>query len=177
MSRHLLAFVALVLVACGGVYQLPDPPPEGERASIHIDPAAEERESAARYIEARRTLVALYEALGGEDWDGAIQLLSTETRLLLSDGGNGDAAQTLGTGRLASGNRTYAFTPIDLLLVANPDGMEDSIPGESENETPRRKELFLVSGDETRRVVLILEADAWVLHYRRLPVERLDRVE
>lgn len=177
MSRILVALLAVALGACSGVYELPDPPPEDERASVQIDPAAEERESAARYIDARRTLVALYEALGAESWDDAIALVSTETRLLLSDGGGGDAAETLAVGRLTVGGRTYGFEPIDLLLLRDPDGMEDSVVGESENETPRRKELFLVSAEETRRVVLILEADQWVVHFRRLPVDRLDRIE
>jgi hypothetical protein len=177
MSRILLLLVCAALAACGGIYTLPEAPAEEERATVHLDPAAEEREAAARYTEARRTLVALYEALGGSRWTDAIELLSIESRLLLSAGGSGNAAESLENGVLTIDGSDYRFDPIDLLLMHTPDAMEDSVPGESESETARRKEVFLVTAEEARRVVLILEADQWRVHLRRLPIERLDRAE
>ena len=177
MSRLPLLLVCASLAACGGIYTLPEAPAEADRAPVNLDPAAEERESAARYTEARRSLVALYEALGGERWSDAVELLSVETRLLFSEGGDGDAAESLSSGVLSLNGDEYAFDPIDLLLMHSPETMEDSVPSETESETARRKEVFLIAAEETRRVVLILEADQWRVHLRRLPLERLERVE
>jgi hypothetical protein len=144
---------------------------------VHLDPASEQRESDARYTEARRTLVSLYETLGGERWEDAVDLLSVETRLLLSAGGTGNAAESLAAGTLTIGEVDYRFDPTDLLLMHDPDAMEDSVVGETESETSRRKEVFLVNAEETRRVVLIQEADQWRVHLRRIPADRLDRAE
>jgi hypothetical protein len=83
----------------------------------------------------------------------------------------------LGEGRLELGGASYSFDPIDLFLMEDPEQMEDAVVGEAEAESSRRKDVFLVSGDETRRVVLLNEADEWRVHVRRLPLSRLTLVE
>ncbi len=178
MFRRISVLVLpFVLVACTRVYTLPEAPPEDQRVSVQVDPAQEERESAARYLEARRTLVALYEAFGVDDWERAASLLSVETRLLLSAGGDGAAETALASGTLQLNGASYEFDPIDLFLMESPEAMEDSVVGEDETESSRRKVVFLVNGDEVRRVVLVHEADEWRVHVRRLPLARLTLAE
>lgn len=175
--RISVVVIPLLLVACTQVYTLPEAPPLDQRVSVHVDPAQEERESAARYLEARRTLVSLYEAFGAEDWARATELLSVETRLLLSAGGDGNPETSLASGRLILDGASFRFDPTDLFLMENPEEMEDWIAGEEEVESSRRKEVFLRNGEEVRRVVLVNEADEWRVHVRRLPLSRLTLVE
>ena len=149
--------VLFVLAACNRVYDLPDPPPESERASVALDPAEEHRQDGERYVAARRSLLELYEALDGERWDDATELLSTETQLLLSSGGSGDAAAALAAGQVTVSGESYAFDPVNLFLLANPDASEDSWEGEEENET----------GIKLPYVVTVVEASGAVVGVRR----------
>lgn len=171
----LAATCAAATLSCGAVYKLPEPPPASEQGPVALDPSEERQRSEARYIEARRTLVALYAALDGEEWDAAVELLSHETRLLLASGGSGSDVEALAAGAVTVDGVRYAFDPVDLFLLADPEGFEDSLEDEEEAETGRRKEVFVVRGDEHRRVVVIDEGGSWRLHMRRWPIELLRR--
>jgi hypothetical protein len=165
----------LALPACGGIYRLPEPPPESERASVELDPVQEQSASDARYLEARRVLVELYSRLSDARWDESLELLSQETRVLLGGGDSASAGAALASGEVVVRGRAYAFDPIELFLLPDPSGFVDSVVGEVENETPRRKEIFINGADEPRRVVMILEGGAWRLHMRSWPMEYLER--
>lgn len=169
--------IALAVFAsgCGGVYQLPAPPPTEERGPVALDPSEEERLSGERYLAARRVIVALYSALEAQRWDEATELLSQETRLLLAAGGIGSDVDALAAGRVSIDGRTYAFDPVELFLLPGADSFEDRVEGEEEHESGRRKEVFLVADETLRKVVLIDEGGAWRLHMRRWPMEYLQR--
>ena len=160
-------------MACGGrIYELPPPPADDARRSVTLDPAEERRLDAERYTEARRTVLGLMAALEGGDWASAVALLSQETRLLLSGGSGLDPAAALDAGRI--GDESYAFDPVDLFVLRDISRFEDDWEGFEENETDRRKEIFLVTADEqVRRVIVIREGDAWVVHMPRWPRDLL----
>ena len=164
--------------SCGpAIYEIPAPPPEEEWTDRQLDPSAEEEASAERYAEARRAVLALYEALQEGDYEAAYYMLSNETRILLDTYGGGVGDEALANGLLEVDGTTYAFDPVDLLLMPEPASFEDSVRGEEENETSRRKEIFIFDADEAyRRVVVIREADEWVIHAPRVPTDRLDVV-
>ena len=165
----------LLASACSGpLYQLPEPLAVEQARDISMDRAAERERDAARFVDARRAMLGLYESLGAEDWDAAVAHLSQETRVLLSAGGEGDAATTLATGELVLGGTLYSFAPIDLLLMDAPQEMLDVLPGAQDVETDRRKVIHLMRQDgETRAVVMILEGDAWRVHVPAMPRERV----
>ena len=142
-----------------------------------LDPAEEDRRAAERFAETRRVVLELYEAFEAEAWVAAVEILSNETRILLAGGANEGAADALATGQVVLDGDAYRIDPVELFLLADPDGFEDTVEGEQENETSRRKEIFIVSGEVERRVVLIEEGGAWRVHLRRLPIERLIRGE
>lgn len=173
---HVLAPLAAALtIACGGVYQLPPPPPAELQGPVTLDPSEEERLGAARFEEARRAVLSLYEALGAERWADAVSMLSQETRLLLSSGGSASAEQALAAGVVTVDGQSYGFDPVALFLLPGVERFEDEYEDEEEAETGRRKEIFLVAGEEVRKVVLIDEAGQWRLHMRRWPIDRLQR--
>ena len=177
MSRTLIALFATLWVssACSGpLYQLPEPLAESEARDISMDRSAERERDAARFVEARRARLSLYEALGASVWDAAAALLSQETRVLLSGGGAGDVATALATGQLVLNNTRYSFDPVDLLLMDAPQEMLDNLPGEEDVETDRRKVIHLMNRDgDTRAVVLIFEGSAWRVHVPAMPRERV----
>lgn len=173
LRATLFVFLAGSAFACQRVYELPAPPPEGARARVTLDPSEEQRLSEEAFLEARRTVLALYEALGAGEWEAASTLLSNETRLLLSGGDGVGAADVLAAGTITSNGTSYAFDPVALLLLPAPDGFEDTMEGEDEAETSRRKEIFATAGDDYRKIVLIEEGGSWRVHMRRLPLGRL----
>ncbi len=170
--RSLLLFVSVFLVtACGGsVYHLPDAPPEEARRAVSLDPTVEEQMNMDLFNEARRTVLSLYQALGAGDGERAYGLLSNETRLLLDEWSGGQGEVALAEGMLSRDGEQWAIDPVSLLLVADPVRFDDSMDGQTESETSRRKEIFITSGsDEVRRVVVILEAEEWKVHMLRIP--------
>ncbi len=173
MRIAVAAFVVSVSAAACSPYQLPDPPAVEDRGEVALNPAVEQRLSAERFSEARRTVLSLYEALEAERWDDAAALLSNETRLLLSEGGTADATAALAAQEVTLNGVRYGFDPVDLFLLEGPESFEDDWQQEEQAETGRRKEIFIVAGEEFRRVVLIHEGDAWLVHMRRWPTDRL----
>ncbi|MCB9531085.1 MAG: hypothetical protein H6698_01550 [Myxococcales bacterium] len=154
--------------ACHPVYRLPDPPPREAWAHVEIDPSAARVQSDEAFTAARRVLVSLYEAAGAGEWATFAEGLSAETRVTLGGGNAANAESALAAGRVTVGGREWAFEPIGLLLPPNPTGFSDTRAGEHEEESARRKEVFVESGDEARRVVMIWEGDAWRVHVPRL---------
>lgn len=169
--------LCLVVFATGcrrDLYVLPDPPPAESWERVELDPSIEQRQFGERYVEARRVVIAFADAIRGERWADAWSMLSMETRLLLdnSTGGRGEAA--FEDGRIRSDGAWYAFDPVDVFLIPNLTRFEDSVAGETENETTRRHELFVFDAEEQfRRVVVIREGDQWLIHSPRWPRERL----
>jgi hypothetical protein len=169
--------LALVLGSCGGsriAYRLPLPPGQDAARTVSLDPTAQALQETERFQTARRALLDWYDAMAREDVQAAWERLSFETRLLLDDwsGGQGDVA--LRTGVLERQGQRWSFDPLDLLAARQPERIVDDVPGQSQQETARRKELFLqLAGGEVRRVVMILEADQWRIHSPRIPTDRL----
>jgi hypothetical protein len=169
--------VLALATACGGTslrYELPPPVPPDERSVVTLDPSEQERNEAARFLEARSSVLAFYDALQRADFDAAFALLSNETRILLDTWAEGDGVAALRVGRLAQAAETYDFDPRDLFAVADPVRFADEPEEGTDTESARRKEIHVFDADGTdRRIVLILEGDQWVIHQPRIPVERL----
>jgi hypothetical protein len=178
MRILLLLLPTIFLTACGSsAYHLPDVPSEEARRSVSLDPTVEEEESAERFNAARRTVLALYQALGASDGEAAYELLSNETRLLLDEWSDGNGDVALQDGLLSRDGTTWSFDPVEMLLLPDPVLFEDEVDGETESETARRKEIFITAGnDDVRRVVVILEAEQWKVHMLRIPQTALTRV-
>lgn len=168
-----ILFIALIALAACSPYALPDPPPETERGAVTLNPSEAQRESTERFAEARRTILSLYETLETADWEAASALLSHETKLLLGQGDASQASAALASGRVTVEGASYDFDPLTLFLIPSPDAFEDDWEEAEQHETSRRKEVFIVSGEDSRRVVVIYEADAWRLHLREWPMDRL----
>lgn len=171
MRILLLLIPAFFMAACGGsAYHLPDAPPEDARRVVSLDPTVEEQASIDMFNAARRTVLALYQALGADDGEAAYALLSNETRLLLDEWSGGQGEVALSDGQLSRNGEQWSFDPVELLLIDDPIRFDDTMDGQSESETARRKEIFITAGnDEVRRVVVILEADQWKVHMLRIP--------
>jgi hypothetical protein len=170
-------FALLAVAACGPrLVALPDPVPPAERVAVELDPSADAALDEGRALEARRAVLAAYDAVAASDWEALWELLSHETRALLDSVGEGDGRAALAEGRLVQGGRTWTFTPMELLLASGVADIVDDTVGEPEIESARRKELDLVSAEGARRrVVVIREADQWRLHMPRIPTDRLTR--
>lgn len=118
-----------------------------------------------RFYAAQAALRAFYTALASGDGDTAFSLLSHETRLLLDHGSEGDGEAALIEGRVTIDGTEWTFDPVGLFVGPSPVDWRDTMPGESESESARRKEIFVVSSDDSvRRVVMIFEGDAWRVH-------------
>lgn len=178
-SILLSTFVAALALACGpSIYDLPAPPSDDERRTVSLDPTERRQADGEAYVAARATTLALYQALSNEDWSTAWDLLSNETRLLLDTGSNGRGVEALAEGRIALEGNTWAFDPVEVFLLPGMVRFDDQVEGEAENETARRKEIWVADRDgNQRRVVVIREGDLWRVHVPRVPVERMQRVE
>lgn len=178
MSRPLSLILAMLLAglgACrGAVYVLPDPVAPELARDVSTDPAEERTRDAERYLEARQTILALYDALANGRWDEAAELVSSETAVLLSEGGQASARETLASGTLTLGERSYLFDPVELLLLPGVRSMDDAPPEGVDEESERRKVVHLISEDGRRAVVVIREGDAWRLHMPTLPEGRVE---
>jgi hypothetical protein len=169
--------VLLLLTACSGTalrYELPPPVPPDERNAVTLDPSAQERNEAGRFLDARSAVLAFYDALQREDFDAAFDRLSNETQLLLNTWADGDGVSTLRLGLLEQDTESYEFDPRTLFVVENPVQFSDEPAEGTDTESARRKEIHVLDADgTTRRIVLILEGDQWVIHQPRIPTERL----
>jgi hypothetical protein len=163
----LLLLLALALPACGrGLYDLPDPPPRDEWRRHSLDPAEDEARSHQAFLAAQGSVLAFLEAMRESRWEAAYEVLSNETRILLDDlSPNGRGETVLAEGRVVREGAEYRLDPVDLFVIADLDALLDEMPGEREQETYRRKEIWArSSAGDVRRLVLIYEDDAWRLH-------------
>ena len=95
-----------------------------------------------------------------------LPLMSQETQAFFEDASNGaGAVAALETGELVVDGKTTPFDPVADLLIDDLRDLRDDFAGQSEAETPRRKELYAIAGDgRARKLVFIFEADAWRFH-------------
>lgn len=167
--------VALSSSACRrAVYVLPDPVPPEEARDVSTNPAEERARDAERFVAARQAILALYDALANERWSDASALLSSETQVLLSDGGSGDPEATLAAGVLEVRGERYGFDPIELLLLPGLRSMDDAPAEGSDEESDRRKVVHLTALDGMRAVIVIREGDAWNIHLPSVPPDLVE---
>ena len=167
----LIVLIAFAVTACASnPYQLPPPPPEDQWIDDAADPKAEERKREMLYLEARTTILGLFNLLSNQRYEEASKMVSSETRDFLTGGGNLEFADVLASGKLELGNgEVVELNPVSTLVAPDLTGMVDSVEGIGENETDSRKELFVPVEGGFQRVVMIKEGGAWVLHRTRLP--------
>jgi hypothetical protein len=153
--------------ACGETsYRLP-PPSQSEQRDVAADPAEQAEQERSRYLEARASLLRLYEMLSENRFEDAEQLLSQQTRDFLAYGSEaGDPSTVLSNGRLIlPDGRSVEFDPVELLIGAKIQRITDSLEGVEEHETRSRRELFVVDAEgQSHQVVMISEGGRWVLH-------------
>lgn len=167
-------FACLILTACGGVAELPPPAAVEDRAHVDLDRVAGEEAEADRFAEARRAILALYDALAREDFAAVYEGLSHETRALLDSLSNNDGVGLLQSEVLTQDGQRYSFETADLLLLSSVDEITDDTEGEPAVESARRKEIDLINSEGSRRrVILIFEGDSWRLHMPRIPTTLL----
>ncbi|MEO1268328.1 MAG: hypothetical protein AAFX99_09530 [Myxococcota bacterium] len=170
-----LGLVMMLLSGCGlGLYELPDPPPQEEWTAVSLVPGEDRRDSRKMYVEASAAAMDLYTSLLEKNWEGAWELLSSETRSALSFGHGGkDGKKVLSQGiyegkpskDFPEAKSSFRFDPVDHFVVKGLLRFEDEQPGVVESETNRRKEIYAVSRDgEVKKVVLIYEAGGWRVH-------------
>lgn len=156
-----------MLCACGpGLYELPDPPPREDWHRHSLNPADDEERSYRDFLAAQDSVLAFVEAMQEHRYDDAYELLSNETRILLDDlSPDGLGESVLSTGHLVRDGVEYDVDPVDLFVVADLEELLDEQPGEPEQETYRRKELWARAADGTvHHIVLIYEDDQWRIH-------------
>jgi hypothetical protein len=169
-ARLALALALLGAVALGGcergLYRLPDPPPPDEWRRHSLDPAEDLARSHRNFLAAQGSVLSFVEAMRDSRWADAYERLSNETRILLDDlSPDGRGETVLAHGRVVREGVEHRVDPVDLFVIADLDALLDEQPGEAEQETYRRKELWArsASGD-VHRLVLIYEDDEWRLH-------------
>lgn len=178
-SIVLSAVVAVLAAACGpSIYDLPQPPEEDQRRTVNLDPTARREADGAAWVDARAATLSLYQALSDEAWDDAWELLSNETRVLLDTGSDGNGVDALAEGRIELDGVMWSFDPVEVFVLPGMVRFDDDVEGEAENETERRKEIWVSDREgRQRRVVVIREGDVWRVHMPRIPIERMQRVE
>lgn len=172
------ALLTCVLSACGPgrLYELPPPPPESERQDVSLIPGEDERARERDYLEARAVALKLYQYLSAKRFKESLSLLSGETVDMLAltspkKGGADAAEETLAQGTMIlSSGKMIKFDPVELLVAKDISKLEDSLAGQTENETSRRKEIFAIQPDgNAQRVIVIKEAGRWVIHKTSAP--------
>ncbi len=161
-------FLGVVAVGCANSpYHLPAPPAQDDQRNVAADPAEQAEEDRQRYLQARASLLELYELLSDERFSDAEQLLSQQTRDFLAHGEQTpNAATALSQGRLVlSDGRSVEFEPVEFLLGGDVRQIQDTVEGVEEHETQGRRELFVIDAEgEPHKVVMIREGNQWVLH-------------
>ena len=167
---------AALSAGCAGVYELPPPPPEGQRENISLIPGEEERVKEQNYLQARATVLKAYQFLSAKRFKESLGLMSTATQALLKStspkkGATNPAVSTLSEGKmLLPSGQTLTFDPAAFILAPDISDMKDTLEGQSEQETARRKEIFAVQPDgSARRIVVIKEGGRWVIHRTKAP--------
>jgi hypothetical protein len=172
-ARITLLFVMLAFAAsacASNPYQLPPPPPRDEWIDDAVDPKADERRREMLYLEARTSLLGLFNLLSNQRYEEASAMVSAETRDFLTRGGQDEFTDVLAAGKLALGNgEVVEIDPVSTLVAPDLTGMVDTVDGIGENETDARKELFVPVDGGYLRIVMIKEGGNWVLHRTRLP--------
>lgn len=166
-----LMCLSVVGAGCAGVYELPPPPAEDKRETISLIPGEEERVKEQNYLQARAAVLKTYQFLSAKRFKESLSLMSTGTQGLLKStspqkSATNPAVITLSEGKMVLPNgRTITFDPVDFLLATDISDMKDTLEGQKEQETARRKELFATQPDgSTRRIVVIKEGGRWVIH-------------
>lgn len=166
-----LCLIGGFLAACDTVYVLPDPPPVQERRSVSLIPGEDERLRERDYLQARAAVLKAYQLLSSKRYKASLDLMSQETRDFLKFASPTKDAQspeivTLSQGKFVLQNgRTISFDPPAWLLAKDVSKLKDTIKGQKEQETSRRKEIYAVQPDgKWRKIVVIKEAGTWVIH-------------
>ena len=176
----ILASLGALSGACGGaLYELPPPVPESAREDVSLIPGEDDRARERDYLEARAAILKLYQYLSSKRFKEALELMSEGTIEFLtftsSKPSSPDApVTTLAEGRLVMRDgQVILFDPVALLLAKDVSKLEDELPGQKEQETSRRKEIFAVEEDgQIRKIVVIKEAGRWVIHKTSAPQAR-----
>lgn len=168
--------VSGVGAGCAGVYELPPPPAEGQRETISLIPGEEERVKEQNYLQARAAVLKTYQFLSAKRFKESLALMSTATQGLLTStspqkGASNPAVITLSEGKMVlPSGQTLTFDPAAFILAPDISDMKDTLEGQTEQETARRKELFAMQPDGTaRRIVVINEGGRWVIHRTKAP--------
>ena len=161
-------------VACqrttSSLYELPPPPPQDERRNVSLIPGEDDRRSERSFREARASLVRLDSLLKSKRFEEALELMSQETVAMLEfvspeKNSSAPAAAVFTLGRVVIDGQVEQIDPIVALLAEDLSDLRDSVEGQSENESTRRKEIFAVSSSSPpRKIVMIKEGDSWLLH-------------
>ena len=162
-----LALTTLGATACGpGIYELPDPPPKDEWVDVHATEDESDEVRIRRFLDAKRVAISTYAALQSRDWDTALNNMSQETRAFLQDAsGDNNPASALESGQLLVGDQTITFDPVADFFIAGLEDLRDEMPGKTESETLKRKEIYAIGSDgKARKVVFIVEGEAWRFH-------------
>ena len=169
-KRSLLALIslsALVLSACGpSLYSLPEPPPKEEWKETDDSVASPDEAAIKRFLDAKRVAIRIYSAMIDEDWDRVVDNMSQETRAFLEEASpSSDAKATLASKELQIDGETIPFDPISDFFIADLADIVDTLDGQQEEETEKRKELFVIGADNrARKVLFIYEEGTWRLH-------------
>lgn len=165
-----LCGLGLFAASCASsTYYLP-PPPDQQKSAKKSDAGPKsnaERAPEELDAQAREALMELYELLEHERFEEAEDYLSQETREFLSHAGaEEDASETLSSGQIQlAGRSPIKISPVKLLIGGNIESVRDAMEGVSENQTPNRRELFVLDpAGDTHRVIMIFEGGKWVLH-------------
>lgn len=158
--------VAILTMGCGDIYTLPDAPPRESWVDLDAPEEEDEQAKLRRFLDAKRTAIKVYSALQKGDWDTVIDNVSQETRAFLEDGSGGAGARAaLESGQLDIAGQQVDFDPAADFFIDDLQQIEDTLPGQEEDETTRRKELYVInSAGEARKVLFIYEGDQWVFH-------------
>jgi len=167
--RRLVPLVGLALVfsfGCSDIYTLPDAPPRESWVDLDAPDEEDEQEKLRRFLDAKRTAITVYSAMQKGDWDTVVDNMSQETRAFLEDGSGGAGAKVaLESGELDIAGQQITFDPATDFFIDDLQQIEDTLAGQVENETKRRKELFVINkSGEARKVLFIYEGDKWVFH-------------
>lgn len=164
--------LAVVAAGCqGALYELPDPPPPAEQRAVSLIPGEDERKREEDYLLARASVLKINQLFAAKRFQEALEWMSAETRDFIAAGSpQKDPVEVLASGRyIRPDGQVATIDPAAFLLARDLSKMQDSVEGQAEQETPRRKEIFAVEEAGPRRIILIREGDRWVLHRTSFP--------
>jgi hypothetical protein len=162
----LLCLSLWTLVGCGpSLYELPAPPPADTWRAFDRQLEETEEERVRRFLAAKSAAIQAFAALQGGEFEEALGLMSQETRNFFEDSSGGRGALVvLQTGLIMVAGEESRFDPVADIFIEDLQDIRDDF-GQSEAETPRRKELYAISrSGKARKIVMIFEADGWRLH-------------